>query len=169
MKNQNINFFVVQLVLACFALSPQAQAICQEGCLTNSNTVLGDDALLNNIGIDNTAIGYQALFSHSGPNGNYNTAIGVQALYNNTGGLSKAAKTRPPVGLRSFTIHSGRATRPTVLVRSLATLRAAATRPPVPLRFMATQPASATQPPVIMRFLATQPAITTSQLACKRS
>src|SRR5262249_27016040 len=91
MKNQNINFFVVQLVLACFALSPQAQAICQEGCLTNSNTVLGDDALLNNIGIDNTAIGYQSLFSHSGTNGNYNTAIGFQTLYNNTGGFTEGS------------------------------------------------------------------------------
>src|SRR2546425_2134600 len=45
-------FLLIPSVLACFALSPYARAACQEGCLTNQNTVLGDDALLNNTGSD---------------------------------------------------------------------------------------------------------------------
>ena len=73
---------VILLVLACFALSPQARATCQEGCLANGNTVLGDDALLNNTGIDNTAIGANAL--HTNTQGPENTAIGVNALFSNT-------------------------------------------------------------------------------------
>jgi hypothetical protein len=32
---------------ACFALSPRAQAACQDGCLANQNTVQGDDALIS--------------------------------------------------------------------------------------------------------------------------
>ena len=52
--------------LVCFALSPQARAACQEGCLTNDNTVLGDDALVNNnTGTDDTAIGFNALISNT--------------------------------------------------------------------------------------------------------
>src|SRR5437773_11012104 len=57
-------FLLVPLVLACFAISPQARAVCQVGCLTNQNTVLGDDALLNITGTDNTAIGFNALLSN---------------------------------------------------------------------------------------------------------
>ena len=39
---------LIPLALACFALSPQVRATCQQGCLTDENTVLGEDALLNN-------------------------------------------------------------------------------------------------------------------------
>jgi hypothetical protein len=31
-------FLVIPFVLACFARLPQAQAACQQGCLTNANT-----------------------------------------------------------------------------------------------------------------------------------
>jgi uncharacterized coiled-coil protein SlyX len=82
-------FLVIPLVLGCIALPPQAQAVCQEGCLTNDNTVLGDDALLNNTGISNTAIGASALFGNTiGPG---NTAIGFDALYSNTMGSNNTA------------------------------------------------------------------------------
>src|SRR5215475_12708049 len=75
---------------ACFALSPQARAVCQEGCLTNNNTVLGDDALLNDTGLgNNTAIGSNAL--HSNTTAEANTAIGSQALRKNTTGESNVA------------------------------------------------------------------------------
>jgi hypothetical protein len=77
------------ITLACFALSPQAQAVCQEGCLTNENTVLGDDALLNNTGINNTANGALALSSNT--TGNSNTANGAFALLSNTTGSGNAA------------------------------------------------------------------------------
>ena len=102
-----LSFTLISMTFACLALSPQAGAACQEGCLTNNNTVLGDDALLNNtIGFNNTAIGVEALhdnttgFSNTaiGPfalksntNGFFNTANGTGALYHNTGGSNNTA------------------------------------------------------------------------------
>src|SRR5437016_3254788 len=76
-------------MFACFAFSPQAGATCQEGCLTNANTVLGDDALTSNTGTDNTAAGSQALFSNT--TGSFNTASGTAALFSNTTGFSNTA------------------------------------------------------------------------------
>ena len=77
------------LTLACFAFSPPARAVCQEGCLTNNNTVLGDDALLNNTGSFNTAIGANALISNT--TGSLNTALGEEALVSNTTGTENVA------------------------------------------------------------------------------
>jgi uncharacterized coiled-coil protein SlyX len=86
--------------------SPTAQAVCQDGCLTNNNTVLGEDALLNNAGFDNTAIGFTALrFNTTGTEntavgfdallanntGSNNTAIGFEALVSNTDGIFNTA------------------------------------------------------------------------------
>src|SRR5438552_2694838 len=82
-------FLLIPFVLAWLAISPQARAVCQEGCLTNQNTVLGDDALLNNTGVNNTAIGFEALFSNT--TGGGNTATGSDALYSNTTGDSNTA------------------------------------------------------------------------------
>jgi hypothetical protein len=98
---------VIPLAVACFALLPQAQAVCQQGCDSGSNTFVGDDALVNNTtGLDNTAIGESAL-SHnatgysntatgfdalgSNVNGSSNTAIGVSALANCTSGSQNTA------------------------------------------------------------------------------
>ena len=67
--------------LACFAPAPQAQAACQEGCFTNGNTVLGDDALLTRTGSSNTAVGSGALRTNT--TGGSNTALGFNALYSN--------------------------------------------------------------------------------------
>jgi hypothetical protein len=73
------------VALACFALLPAARTACQEGCLTNQNTVLGDDALISfTTGTNNTANGFQVLFNNT--NGMNNTATGSQALQNNTMG-----------------------------------------------------------------------------------
>jgi len=80
---------LIALTLGCFGLSPTAQAVCQEGCLTDFNTVLGDDALLNNSGSANTAIGSGALLSNT--TGFDNTAIGSGALVVNTTGLENTA------------------------------------------------------------------------------
>jgi len=82
-------FLLIPLVLICFALSPQARAVCQQGCLTDQNTVLGDNALLNNTGIGNTAIGDDALLSNTA--GFSNTAVGHLALANNIMGNFNAA------------------------------------------------------------------------------
>jgi len=58
-KSTTILPVLIALTLACFALSPPARAVCQEGCLTNNNTVQGDDALIsNNTGLNNTTMGF---------------------------------------------------------------------------------------------------------------
>jgi len=57
-------FILIPLVLVSVVLSPQAQAICQEGCDSSNNTFLGDDTLFNNLGSNNTAIGSQALHNN---------------------------------------------------------------------------------------------------------
>src|SRR5947208_2471540 len=82
---------LIPILLACFALSPTAHATCQQGCLTDGNTVLGDDALINNseVGSFQTALGFQALFSNT--QGFNNTATGYQALFNNTLGFDNTA------------------------------------------------------------------------------
>src|SRR5262249_43752263 len=82
-------FFLIALIVAWFALSPRAQAVCQEGCLENDNTVLGEDVLLNNTGFENTAIGFEALFSNT--TGHYNAAIGAFALQSNATGCENTA------------------------------------------------------------------------------
>ena len=85
-----VRFPFIPLALACFALSPVARAVCQEGCdITNFDTCLGDDALLNNTGPDNTAIGHLALTSNT--TGNANTAVGSNALASNTTGFRNTA------------------------------------------------------------------------------
>jgi hypothetical protein len=77
--------------LTCVAFSPQAQAVCQEGCdLSTANTFLGDDALISNTtGGFNTAIGLGTLFSNT--TGHHNTAIGASALSFNTTGIGNTA------------------------------------------------------------------------------
>jgi hypothetical protein len=83
----------VIFALTCFALAPHARATCQEGCLTNQNTVLGDDALVNNAGLSNTAIGFNALHDNMGGffDGSFNTATGTGALASNTTGSGNTA------------------------------------------------------------------------------
>src|SRR6266496_913113 len=90
-KNTTILPVLIALTLGCFAFSPQARAVCREGCDANvGNTFIGSSALASNtIGIDNTATGYAALYSNT--SGNFNTAIGEAALtFNTTGYLNTA-------------------------------------------------------------------------------
>ena len=70
-------------MLGCFGLSPQARAVCQQGCNTINNTFLGDDALQNKTGFDNTAVGAFSLMAN---NGFENTGVGTSTLRNNTTG-----------------------------------------------------------------------------------
>src|SRR6266705_1533971 len=110
---------LIPILLACFALSPTAYATCQQGCLTDGNTVLGNDALINNSevgdfqtalgfqalfsntqGFNNTATGYQALFYNI--SGSDNTAVGSRALYSNTGGFDNTA-----IGISALISNTG--------------------------------------------------------------
>ena len=88
-KKATILPVLIALTLGCFALSPQARAVCQEGCLIDQNTVFGDDALFSlTSSHDNTAIGFNALYSNT--TGYENTATGSLALFNNTGHANTA-------------------------------------------------------------------------------
>src|SRR5213593_759161 len=64
-----LGFLLIPLALACFALSPPAQAVspAPDGGYPNQNTAEGDFALysLTPGTLANTAIGYQALFSET--------------------------------------------------------------------------------------------------------
>jgi Chaperone of endosialidase len=83
-------FLLMAVAFFCFALAPVARAACQQGCLTNDNTVLGDDALFSlTTGLNNTAIGFNALYHNT--TGNANTANGWSALFNNTTGFTNTA------------------------------------------------------------------------------
>jgi hypothetical protein len=81
---------LIPLALACFALSPMAQAACLDGC-NNAlfNVFQGDDALISNItGSGNSAFGWRSLFSNI--DGSFNTAVGGGALVLNNGDSNTA-------------------------------------------------------------------------------
>ena len=85
-------FLLIPLLLACFGLSPVAQAVlpAPDGGYPNGNTAEGDDALFSLItGFGNTAIGNDALFGTT--TGNFNTANGASALTSNTTGSFNTA------------------------------------------------------------------------------
>jgi trimeric autotransporter adhesin len=86
-------FVLIPLVLACFALSPMAQAVipAPDGGYPGGNTAEGTDALfsLTTDGNNNTAIGGYALYSNT--TGDGNTANGYQALAINTTGNNNTA------------------------------------------------------------------------------
>jgi hypothetical protein len=87
--------------VACFALSPPARAVCQEGCLNDENTVLGEDALLSlTTGTENVALGYHALQGTT--TGLNNTATGHSSLSANTVGFNNTAN-----GWHSLQITTG--------------------------------------------------------------
>ena len=78
-------FFLITLALARFALLPTAEAA------SNTDTQLGTQALSSKqlSGVNDTALGYQALKSNT--TGNGNTATGSQALIGNTIGNNNTA------------------------------------------------------------------------------
>src|SRR6266498_714088 len=92
MKNRNTILAAILLALACFAVSPKAQAVspAPDGGYPGGNTAEGADALLSLTGgVWNTALGFQAL-NHDTVGGN-NTATGVRALFSDTGGNYNSA------------------------------------------------------------------------------
>ena len=93
MKNCSKILMAILPVLACLALSPQAQARCQGGCNPALfNAFLGDDSLLSNVsGSGNTGAGWKTLFLNT--TGNFNTGIGGGALLSNNGDSNTAVGT----------------------------------------------------------------------------
>src|SRR5437879_2438048 len=89
---KTIPLFSIVLAFLSGTLSPQARAVCQQGCggPIDSNTFLGDGALVNHdSGGDNTATGFDALLSNT--TGSLNTATRLNALRLNTGGSQNTA------------------------------------------------------------------------------
>jgi hypothetical protein len=85
-------FLLIPLILVCFALSPRAQATCQDGC-NNSffNVFQGDDALSNDLsgpGVGNSAFGWRAL--NADTTGSFNTGLGGGALILNNANSNTA-------------------------------------------------------------------------------
>ena len=91
---ETLAVFLVTFGLACFGLSPRAQAVLPsptpDGGYPNQNTAEGDNALLNlSSGANNTALGFQALLNNT--TGSENTATGANALLNNISGIRNTA------------------------------------------------------------------------------
>lgn len=85
---------LIVLVLACFGLLPQMQAVSPDpdGCYPNFTTAEGCRALESlNTGEGNTGLGFWALILDT--TGNHNTAVGAQALAMNNGDLNTAVGT----------------------------------------------------------------------------
>jgi hypothetical protein len=92
--NTKLFFLLVPLVLACFALSPPAQAVVPppDGGYLNFNTAEGQKALFSlTTGAANTAVGWFSLFSNA--TGEFNTAVGAGTLLFNTAGENTATGT----------------------------------------------------------------------------
>src|SRR6266542_2172364 len=80
-------FFLIPLLLACFALLPRAQAVGPDtdGTIPGSNNGEGIGVLVSRTGgIWNTGTGFEALNHLTG--GNQNTATGLRALNSDTNG-----------------------------------------------------------------------------------
>jgi hypothetical protein len=121
------------LVTALLALSPQAGAVCEEGCGNNGNTFLGEGALSNN----NTA-----------------PRIRPRVVLRFLTTL-RAATTQPPGLTRSVATPPAATTRRSGLVRLHATPLRTATRLQDLTRSGETRPATGTRPLAMLRSLAT--------------
>src|SRR5437867_5118698 len=91
MKDRNTIFTTILLVLACFAVSPVAQARRPSEDRGNGNSAAENVDALNpsTTGSNNTAHGWFSLFSNT--TGSSKTADGFQALFSNTEGNSNTA------------------------------------------------------------------------------
>ena len=83
-SSSRLALLLIPLLFACFALSPRAQATCNQGCFEDETTLLGNDSLPHyHFGARNTAIGSQALFRLNGAAdfgiGSDNIALGYNA------------------------------------------------------------------------------------------
>lgn len=89
-RRRGLHLSALALVATWLPFSPQAGAVCEQGCGNNSNTFLGDGALSSTTtGAFNTATGNSALFNNT--EGSGNTASGYLALITNTTGNDNTA------------------------------------------------------------------------------
>jgi Chaperone of endosialidase len=86
MKNRNVTFTTILLVVGWFALCEETQAVIPppDGGYPNFNTAEGQNALFSlTTGAANTAVGWYSLFSNT--DGSFNTGVGAGALLFNIG------------------------------------------------------------------------------------
>jgi uncharacterized coiled-coil protein SlyX len=91
-RHVSLRCLLVPLTLACFGLSPMAQAVTTDPSdyFPGANTAVGQQALLSlTTGVWNTALGYQALYHDT--TGHSNTATGLRALFSNSAGVKNTA------------------------------------------------------------------------------
>src|SRR6266540_4135432 len=100
---RGVHLSALAVVVSWLALSPQAGAVCREGCTGVGGTFLGDDARTRHnetaIGasalrlgvyrVGNTANGANALYNDT--SGNRNVAVGSKALFSNEAGFDNTA------------------------------------------------------------------------------
>jgi hypothetical protein len=120
-----VTFLLVSLVLACFVLSPRAQAgelpaalssPTPDGGYPGHNTAEGHNALASRTtGVWDSAFGDSALFHDT--IGTANTALGYNAMFNNLGAVTTPLMALLP----SLAIPAVSATRPWVIVHSTKT------------------------------------------------
>jgi hypothetical protein len=107
---------LIPLAVVCLALSPDAGAVCEEGCDINNNTFLGEGALSSaTTGTENTATGHNALLRNT--EGSNNTASGFSALTKNTTGGDNTAIGGSAL-LNNTTANSNTATGAAALLRN---------------------------------------------------
>jgi Chaperone of endosialidase len=101
MNNRNTITVLTAILagLACFELSPLAQAVvpAPDGGYPGGNTAEGQNSLLSlTTGAYNTAVGFLSLRSDA--IGSYNTAVGAGALLTNIGGQDRAGSENTATG-----------------------------------------------------------------------
>jgi len=162
---QTISIFLAAFLLACFALSPTAQAVspAPDGGYPGGNTAEGQAALLTlTTGGLNTAVGFLSLRSDTTGQFNtgigagtllvntadQNTATGAGALLSNTSGFGNTAN--GAFALLNNTTGDGNTASGTNALQKNTT--GAPTRRPVRVRSSAILLAAATRPTVLVRF-----------------
>ena len=160
---RQVALLLLPLALACFAHAPRAHATCQDACLSNNNTVQGDDALISNTtGTNDTAIGFDARKSNT--SGGSNTAIGSTALFSNTNGSLNTAN-----GFEVLQFNTIGSSNTAIGCYALSRIRrATTTRPAVFLHFPKIRRLITTPPTVFLRSFLTDLAGTTPPTACRR-
>jgi uncharacterized coiled-coil protein SlyX len=99
---------LIGLIIACFALSPVAQAVvpAPDGGYAGGNTAEGQNALLSlTTGTYNTAVGLFSLLSNA--SNSFNTAIGAGTLLSNAASTSSLSPDGVPFGSENTATGAG--------------------------------------------------------------
>ena len=150
LENSIRGHLILTCALACFAFSPTALAVCQNGCDgTTRSTFLGENASYTTPAAERTRQSVLILSCSTRPPTATRRAVQMRSQKQHERRLQHGHGQ----GCALTSIQPGSTTLPPVLVHSLATQRATAIRPTVLVRSLTTKRATATRPPVFRRFL----------------